>query len=296
MPAARVRPRQHARLRGDRRDPRDRRGRATRVRGPRRGRSRRGAPRGEALRSVPARGRGPPDAAGHRAGVRAAGREAQPGPRPRQVPGRPARHRRVPAAGAGRTAAPRPRRALDGLARRPAGGGRSAAEGRRAPCRRAGGAALRGVVALERLPAAPTGIRGGDDQPAPGRRHRRPAPGAGRRRPPVRRRHRAHHRRTERGAAPGARVGPAGPAPGAGRPRPRPARRAVDRRRHRLPGHRHLQARHRLVAGPRGRDRAAGAAAARHPGRGGPRPPHQDQRLLQLVRPAPRQPTSGSTA
>ena len=158
-----------------------------------------------------------------------------------------------------------PRRALDGLARGPVVDGRAAAEGRRAPRRRAERVGLRGLVALERLPPAPAGSRGGDGEPAPRRHRRRSAPGARRRRPPVRRRHRPHHRRAEHRAAVGTRVGPAGAPSGAGRPRAGAARRTVDRRHHRLPRHRHLQARHRLVAGAGGRAREAVAANSSTP-------------------------------
>ena len=67
------------------------------------------------------------------------------------------------------------------------------------------------------------------------------------------------------------------------------ARRRHHRRHHRLPGHRHLQARHRVVARPgRRAAHAACAATAFELDEAVRGPAHQDQRLLQLLRPAPR--------
>ena len=95
--------------------------------------------------------------AGDRPRVRAPRREEEPHPRPHQVPGREARHRRVPAARArgARQAASRP--ALDGVPRRPARRRREAAASRRQAAGRPAPRRLRGVARDQRLPQRQAG-------------------------------------------------------------------------------------------------------------------------------------------
>ena len=234
-----------------------------------------------------------PTVAGDRPRVRAPRREGEPQPRAHQVPGREARHRGVPPAGAGGARDPAARPALDRVPRRrcsaidetPAAPGRARCNGA------AAARGLRRVARDQRLPRSasratssrPSTLPLGDltvDADA------RSWPTS----PAVRRRHGAHHRRAEHRAALGARGRPAGALRRAGRrSASADARRRHDRRRHRLPRHRHLQARHLVVARP-GR-RAAHAAGARQAStldEAVQRPAHQGERLLQLLRPAPR--------
>ena len=122
--------------------------------------------------------------------------------------------------------------------------------GRRTQRRRAAGR-LRHLARAERLPPAPAGLRRRHRHPAARRHHRRSDARPRRHRAHVRRRHRPHHGRAEHRPALGARGGPAAISIATSSPIGLgDARGTDDRRRHRLPGHRHLQARHRLVARP----------------------------------------------
>ncbi len=189
---------------------------------------------GEALLGVRPRRGAPPDGPGDCPRLRPARREAEPQPRPNQVPRREARHRRVHPARRGGAGDPAARPALDrlppgrrALRRDPAAPARLT---ERPPAHRRG----RPVDRHERLCSAPGGVR---------HRHRRAAarrhlvvadPAAGRHRPGVRGRHRALYGRAEHRAALGARVRPAGAAtqrwPRSGLPRRGPARSSTSRR------------------------------------------------------------------
>ena len=159
------------------------------------------------------------------------GEKAQPQPRAHQVPGRQARHRRVPPPGG--------RGARDAAARRPLdlvpalGGGlhrvaraRGRPRARRRTRRLPDG--LPRVAADQRLPPAPARLRRRDGHPAARRPHLGADAQAGRHRPQVRRRRRAHHGRAEHRPALGARGRPAGALrrrwPRSTSPRPAPAR------------------------------------------------------------------------
>ena len=259
----------------------------------RRRRPRRGAAPGEAARRVPPGEELLPTVAGDRARLRAPRREAEPRPRAHQVPGREARHRRVPA--------PRARGARDAAARRRAGRRtcrrrttstrrrceprRRARTARRAP--RASTQWLRTNVCRQRQDGYAVGHR----HPAARRPHR-----ASRRAQladiarTLRRRHDAHDGRAEHRAAlgqrgatcrrstptldgdrPRRRPAPARSSTSPPAPAPTPASSASPRR----------------AAWPASCARASARRAVRA-GRGRARPAHQGQRLLQLLRPAPR--------
>ena len=102
-----------------------------------------------------------PDGPGDRPRVRPPRREEEPQPRAPQVPGRQARHRRVPPPGRRGAGDPAPRRPLDRvpaahrrLRRVARARGRAGLEQRRGPARR-----LRRVGAHQRLPPAPARLR-----------------------------------------------------------------------------------------------------------------------------------------
>ena len=218
---------------------------------------------GAAVRRVPARGGAAADRAGHEPRVRAPGRAGEPRARALQVRGQEAGHRGVQAARAARSApdaAPRP--ALDGVPRRPARPRREAASARRARCRR-------GRIPTASLPGETTNVI---PQRQPGYVDRRPS----------RCRSATSRREQARALADVARkytgdtmrttveqnlllrwVQRGGPARRSTRRLKAiglaDAGRRHDHRHHRLPRHRHLQARHLVVARPRGR--AAQAAA-----------------------------------
>ena len=266
--------------------------RAARLRALRRRRPRRRAAPGQAARRVRPRGGAAADRAGHRARLRPPRREDEPQPRPHQVPGREARHRRVQAPGARgarqscRTTRAGPRTSPTSQRYRrdaAASAGRAAERRRRGP--RASTSWRATNVYRQRQPGyavatvtLPLGDLTSDQTRAPGRH-----------RPQVRRRHRAHDGRAEHRPALGERGRPAGA-----------LRRARRRSASATPGAGTIVditacpgtdtcklgiASSRGLAGELRTRLAATRVRAR---RGRARPAHQGQRLLQLLRPAPR--------
>ena len=287
VPSARVRPRQHARLRGDRGDPGDRRGHAARVRGLRRGRPRRGAhearlfdsfmAEADVLPTLQAIARVFARLGEKRNRARARIKFLSPSPGSRSSGGWCRRNAGAwPATRAGppisTTCRRRPRQPLkDGepLGAEPAASSFAAWSRSNVYRQRQPGYA---VVTV----SLPLGDITGDQLRGC------------RRRPPVRRRHGAHHRRAEHRAALGARVGPAGAASGAGGlGLAGPARnRSATSPPARAPTHASWGSRRRGVSR---RSSSSGCGRDGHPGRRGPPAADQDQRVLQLVRPAPHQ-------
>ena len=138
------------------------------------------------------------------------------------------------------------------------------------------------------VPQRQPGLRHGDPHAAARRPDVRAGARAGRRRPQVHGRRHAHDRRAEHAAALGERGRPARRLRGAREDRPRDGRRLDDQRHHGLPGHRHVQARHLVVARARGRAHAPHPQVGHRQGPERQAPAHQGERLLQLVRAAPR--------
>ena len=263
------------------------RGRQARLPGGGRRRARSGAVPGRGAVRVHARGRAAARDAGGGARVRAARREAQPRPRAHQVPGGQARHRGVPAPGEGGAREAPLRPALDRVSLGHAehhGRAGAACKGRSEVRRRR----LRRLAREQRHAAAPAGLRRGDAGAAARRHHLGSDARARGHRAQVHGRQPPHDRRAEHLPALRVRGGPARALPGAEGRGSGGARRRHHRRRHVVPRHRHLQARHR--GEPRARGRAA-PAPRREVGvaaDGREEPEDQDLRLLQQLRAAPR--------
>ncbi len=274
---------------------RGRRRRRARLRARRRRRAGRGPASGAGLRRFPPRRGAPSHRAGDEPRLLAPRRATEPRASPVQVRGQEAGHRGDQAGRARRARQAPARPAVDRL---PGGPSRHRREAH-SPAGRAAVRCPRGLRAVardERHPSTPGRLRHGAHHAPAGRPDVRAGACARGHRAQVHRRHDAHDGGPEHAPALGQRGRPARGLLRARASTPRADGGGHHRRHHGVPRHRHVQAGDLVVA-------RAGRAAHEGPSRRGPRPrpqreapAHQDERLLQLLRPASRRRSRASSA